>query len=57
MDERVRTVAAIFPYLVWKEILMLDRTLRVVRTGTSWSSSKLLDTEEGPDGNLRRPDR
>jgi hypothetical protein len=48
----------------WKEILMLDRTLRVVRTGcwivwmdASWSSSKLLDIEEGPDGNPRRPDR
>jgi hypothetical protein len=48
---------------IWKEILKLDRTLRVVRTGSwivwtyaSWSSSKLLDIEEGPDGNPRRPD-
>jgi len=38
----------------WKEILKLDRTLRVVWAGcwivrmdASWSSSKLLDTEEG----------
>jgi hypothetical protein len=42
---------------VWKEILKLDRTLRVVLTGcwivrtdASWSSSKLLDTEKGLDG-------
>jgi len=48
---------------VWKEILKLDRTLRVVRTSClivltygSWSSSKLLDTEEGLDGNPCRPD-
>jgi hypothetical protein len=48
---------------VWKEILKLDRTLRVVqrgcwnvRTDASRSSSKLLDTEEGADGNPRRPD-
>jgi len=26
------------------------RTLSVVRTDASWNSSKLLDTEEGPDG-------
>jgi len=41
---------------VWKEILKLDRTLRVVRTYASWSSSKLLYTEEGSDGNPHRPD-
>jgi hypothetical protein len=48
---------------VWKEILKLDRTLRVVRTScwivqtyASWSSSKLLNTEEGPDENPRLPD-
>jgi hypothetical protein len=47
----------------WKEILKLDRTLRVIRTGcwnvqtnASWSNSKLLDTEKGQDGNLRCPD-
>jgi len=47
----------------WKEILKLDRTLRVVRTGcwivrmdTSWSNSKLLDTEDGLDGNPRHLD-
>jgi hypothetical protein len=46
----------------WKKILRLDRTLRVVRMGcwivrtnASWSSSKLLDTKEGPDGNPCRP--
>jgi hypothetical protein len=45
----------------WKEILKLDRTLRVVRmccwnvwTDASWSSSKLLDTEKGLDRNPRR---
>lgn len=48
---------------VWKEILKLHRTLRVIRMGcwivwtyASWSSSKLLDTEEGSDGNPRRSD-
>jgi hypothetical protein len=48
---------------VWNEILKLDRNLRVVqmgcwnvRTDGSWSSSKLLDIEEGPDENPRRPD-
>jgi hypothetical protein len=48
---------------VWKEILKLDRTLRVVWTGCwivridgSWSNSKLLDIEEGPDRNPRHPD-
>lgn len=48
---------------VWKEILKLDRTLRVVWTGcwiirtyANWRSSKLLDTEEGPNGNPRHPD-
>jgi hypothetical protein len=71
MDERVRTeihvgrtVTAIFPYLCFgKKSWSFGRTLRVVRTGcwivqtdASWSSSKLLDTEEGPDGNPRRPD-
>jgi hypothetical protein len=50
-----------FHIYVWKEILKLDWTLRVVRTGcliiwtdASRSSSKLLYTEEGPDGNPRR---
>jgi len=59
----VRTVATIFSYLCLKEILKLDWTLRVVRmscwivwTDASWSSSKLLDTEEGSDGNPRRSD-
>jgi hypothetical protein len=40
MDERiqtgihvVRTVAAIFHICVWKEILNLDRPLKVVQTG------------------------
>jgi len=49
---------------VWKEILKLDRTLRVVRMGcwivrtdASWSSSKLLDTKECPGGNPLRPDQ
>jgi hypothetical protein len=41
---------------VWKEILKLDQTLRVVQTYASWSSSKLLDIEEGLDRNPRRPD-
>jgi len=41
---------------VWKEILKLDRTVRVVWTYASWSSSKLLDTKEGSDGNPHRPD-
>jgi hypothetical protein len=49
--------------MFWKEILRLDRTLRIIRTGcwivwtdASWSSSKLLEIEEGPDGNPCRLD-
>jgi len=41
---------------VLKEILKLGRTLSVVRTDAGWSSSKLLDIEEGPDGNPRHSD-
>jgi hypothetical protein len=48
-------------FVFWKEILKLGRTLSVVqmgfwniRTNSSWNSSKLLDTGEGPDGNPRR---
>jgi hypothetical protein len=64
MDERVRTgihivrtVAAIFPYLCfgkkshsWSNIECRPDVLLNVRTDASWSSLKLLNTEEGPDG-------
>jgi hypothetical protein len=43
-------------FVFWKEILKLGRTLSDVRTGywnlrtdANWSSSKLLDTKEGPN--------
>jgi hypothetical protein len=70
MDEGVRAgihivwmVATIFPYLYFgKKSWSFGRTLRVIQTGcwivrtdASWSSSKLLNTEEGPDENPRRP--
>jgi hypothetical protein len=64
MDERVqtgihivRTVIAVFSYLCFGKKSITDRTLSGVRTccwnvwtDASWSSSKLLNTEEGPDG-------
>jgi hypothetical protein len=64
MDERVRTgihivrtVVAIFPYLCLGKKSIADRTLSGVRTccwnvrtDASWNNSKLLDTEEGPNG-------
>jgi hypothetical protein len=71
MDERVRTkmhvvrmMTAIFPYLCFgKKSWNFGRTLSVIWTGcwivqtdASWSSSKLLNIEEGLDGNPRRPD-
>jgi len=58
-------VAAIFRYLCFgKKSWSFGQTLSVIQTGcwivrtdASWSSLNLLDIEEGPDGNPRRPDR
>jgi hypothetical protein len=71
MDERiqmgihiVRKVAVVFPYLCFGKKSIAGRTLSDVRTccwniqtDAGWSSSKLLNTEEGPDGKFSSSER
>jgi hypothetical protein len=57
IKDSVRTVEVVFPYLCFgKKSFNLSNTKRCptccseVKTDASWTSSKVLDTKEGPDG-------